>query len=251
MNNRIYLVDLFRGFAVINMIIYHTLYDLKYIFYLEMPYFSIEKWYYYQQSICVTFIFLSGFSANFSKKLLKNSTRLALTASIITIVTTMISKELAIYFGVIHLLAFSMAFIYLIDKLYKTNNKNSHIFCLIVSLGLFVYLKSNFFSNSYLYFHLYTIISKFDLSFVIGFPRDDFYSSDYFPILPWLILVFTGYFAGKYYKLCPLLQNFDKNIKTVLYKHTAILSYISKHSLIIYIFHQIIIYGFLYIIFNT
>jgi len=37
-------------------------------------------------------------------------------------------------------------------------------------------------------------MTKLPFSFVIGFPKNSFYSSDYFPILPWIFLGLAGYY---------------------------------------------------------
>ena len=203
MNNRVIYIDFFRSLAIINMIIYHTLYDLKYIFGAYMPFFDIHSWYYYQQYICISFIFLSGISANYSKKILKHSFSLCIIACIITLSTSLLSDDLAIYFGVIHFFCVSNFFIYFINK-----------------------------------------IKNIPFSFILGFPSDTFYSSDYFPIIPWISLSICGYFFYNT-KIHLYLENIFKNISV-----SKLFILISKKSLLIYSLHQIIIYAMLYIIFE-
>lgn len=270
MESRIGYIDFFRGLAIINMIIYHTLYDLKYVFYLKMDFFSIDKWYFYQQYICISFIFLSGFSGNFSKKLLKNSIKLMIISIIISLVTINVSDDLAIYFGVLHFLSFSMFAIYFYDKLEKTIFKNTekansktYIFLgILVNLIVFLYLKSSIYQNSEVYMYLYSIFNKIPFSYIIGFPNGDFYSADYFPIIPWIFLSFLGYFCGKLAKYKNIkdedkagknsknsleINKLPKKEENILIKFVKLLG---KNSLKIYIIHQVIIYGVLYIIFT-
>ncbi|EHL18821.1 hypothetical protein HMPREF9628_02003 [Peptoanaerobacter stomatis] len=298
MSNRIYIIDFLRGFTIIHMIIYHTLYDLKYVFSVNMPFFSTNSWYFYQQYICMSFIFLSGFSTNFSKKLLRNAVKLSIISIIITVVTTLVSDEFAIKFGVIHFLAFSMLAIFFVKKI-EDKSTNSHKNCSknrfqnetnyksfkkfgnkinieyaifsLITLSIFIVLKSKYFLKSDIYVDIYNFMQKLPLSFIYGFPRDDFYSADYFPIIPWIFLSFTGYFIGKFYKDINTEKIFE--IKTDDYKNeikyeleckekielnkifrkNKILSFIcvmGRHSLFIYILHQVVIYGVLYIIFE-
>ncbi|WP_034910031.1 DUF1624 domain-containing protein [Peptoanaerobacter stomatis] len=296
MSDRIYIIDFLRGFTIIHMIVYHTLYDLKYVFSVNMPFFSTNSWYFYQQYICMSFIFLSGFSTNFSKKLLRNAVKLSIISMIITIVTTFVSDELAIKFGVIHFLAFSMFAISLLMEI-ENKSTNSHKNCSknrfqnetddktfkklgnktdikyaiysLITLSIFIVLKSKYFLKSDIYVGIYNFMQELPLSFIYGFPRDDFYSADYFPILPWIFLSFTGYFTGKFYKavntekifenpnnICKIkdeLKSQEKRYFSRIFgkdKISVFICAMGRHSLLIYVLHQVVIYGVLYIIFE-
>ena len=69
----------------------------------------------------------------------------------------------------------------------------------------------------------------------LGFPPAGFRSSDYFPILPWLFLFWTGYFL---YRLCP-------NGPRRTFPKIPVVTWMGRHSLIIYMLHQPLIYGVL------
>ena len=68
---RLLLLDGIRGFAIVNMVLFHFLYDF-FIIYQKDP-----KWYgkpfvgFWQQMICWTFIFISGMTWRFGKKKIK------------------------------------------------------------------------------------------------------------------------------------------------------------------------------------
>lgn len=72
------------------------------------------------------------------------------------------------------------------------------------------------------------------LPFGIGETR--LYASDYFPILPWIFIFFAGTFLGKYFASPKLPEFFYK-------RHVPPLHMIGRHSLLIYILHQLVIYG--------
>ena len=87
---RYYFVDGIRGVAIINMVIFHFLYDV-YIVYEKSPtWYSLPAIHIWQQAICCTFIFISGFVWVWGKE--KNLRRgiifnlLGLLISIITLV---------------------------------------------------------------------------------------------------------------------------------------------------------------------
>ena len=58
---RLHLLDLIRGITLLSMIAYHGSYDLVYHYGLPIPGYTGLPGYLWQQSICWTFLFLSGF----------------------------------------------------------------------------------------------------------------------------------------------------------------------------------------------
>ena len=52
------LLDSLRGLLLLEMIVYHYLWDLVYLFEQELPWFHDDLFYWWQQSICWRFIFL-------------------------------------------------------------------------------------------------------------------------------------------------------------------------------------------------
>ena len=54
-------LDAIRGIALINMIAYHAIWDLVYLYGFQWDWYQSEIGYIWQQGICWTFIFLSGF----------------------------------------------------------------------------------------------------------------------------------------------------------------------------------------------
>jgi uncharacterized membrane protein len=68
----------------------------------------------------------------------------------------------------------------------------------------------------------------------LGFPAKGFYSADYFPLLPWLFLFFFGYFLWRTVKACGRDGIFRTDIPA--------LSFIGRHSLLIYLAHQPLLY---------
>ena len=76
----------------------------------------------------------------------------------------------------------------------------------------------------------------------IGFRTDDFVSMDYFPLLPWLFLFFFGYFLWRLIESKGLQGRFTKRIPAA--------DFIGRHSLLIYILHQPVLYGACWVVFN-
>ena len=78
-----------------------------------------------------------------------------------------------------------------------------------------------------------------------GFPDPWFWSSDYFSLFPWTFLYFTGYFV---YRLWKAEQIPGANC---LNRKIPLLTWMGKHSLIIYMIHQPIIFGVLELVFSS
>ena len=69
----------------------------------------------------------------------------------------------------------------------------------------------------------------------LGFPGPGFVSSDYFSLLPWLLLFWTGYFLYRLRPAEPLLPDI----------RLPGFSAMGRHSLLIYLLHQPVLYALL------
>ena len=76
-----------------------------------------------------------------------------------------------------------------------------------------------------------------------GFPPFDFYSTDYFALLPWLFLFWAGYFlhgvVGQA-RMEPLRRSV-----------CPALGWMGRHSLVLYLLHQPVIFGVLTLVFTV
>jgi uncharacterized membrane protein len=75
----------------------------------------------------------------------------------------------------------------------------------------------------------------------LGFPANEFFSTDYFSLLPWSFLFLTGYYLFGLLQKHKLLKHLQSDIRC--------LSFLGKHSLLIYLLHQPIIYGVLQLVY--
>lgn len=225
--SRIPIIDFIRGLAIINMVIYHLLFSLVFIFNVKIPFFSLEKFYPYQQYIAWSFILVSGFSINLSRRPLKNGIKILIASLLITIVTYFVVKDFAIYFGVLHFLGLSTVIVSLIKKQLKAINPL--IGTLISFLIFFIIWHKT--TDIIPFSHLF---EKMNL-FVLGFPNDSFYSSDFFPLLPWFFLYLTGLFIGR------LNEEDTINLESIKIR-SRFLEFLSRNSLIIYLSHQVVIF---------
>ena len=77
------------------------------------------------------------------------------------------------------------------------------------------------------------------LTAFLGFPPADFFSTDYFSLLPWLFLFLTGYFLFRFHP--------PEGRKT---RRIPLAAAIGRRSLLIYMLHQPVVYGVLSVLFR-
>ena len=213
------------------MIIFHGIFDLENFYGFNFN----HDFYYYQQYICISFILISGYSTHFSNNFKKKFLILTGLSILITLGSYIFSREDAIYFGIIHFFA-ATTLIHMVLKNYikKINPRLG----LILNTLLFVTLKKIYYGSI---FFGKVLVPKIFYSlnlFFLGLPSENFYSGDYFPIIPWIFLFYMGYFLFDFVKFTKKEASQD------------FICVMGRHSLLIYFLHQIILIGVFSLIFS-
>ena len=236
-------LDLIRGITLISMILYHMVWDLCNIFGVEISWYGTQISFLWQQSICWTFILLSGFCWSMGRKKLKRGLVVLAASLAVTAVTGIFVPEGFILFGVLSLIGTGMLVMIPLDKFYRKIDPRAG---LILFFGLFIitrFIASGsigvgdwvlFTVPEELYANLFTAY--------LGFPGDGFHSADYFPLIPWLFLYHTGYFLYLIFEKYDFLEKMPEvSLKPVEWP--------GRHSLMIYLLHQPAVYGVLTAVF--
>jgi uncharacterized membrane protein len=128
--------DILRGLTLISMIAYHTAWDMAYLFDIKgnWAWFESDEAYVWQQSICWSFILLSGFCWSFGRKKWKRGILVLLAGCLISIVTLLVMPDDRIIFGVLTFLGSAMLLLVPLDKVFS---KCEPVLGLIVSALLF------------------------------------------------------------------------------------------------------------------
>lgn len=220
---RIWELDAARGLCIIGVVIVHLLFDIREIFGFH---FDTPLWFdLIQQYGGILFIILSGICVTLGRHHIIRGLIVAASAGIITLVTLlMFTKDqgLYIFFGILHLLAFCM----LTYGLYRRLP-----WPVILVMGLAAVALG-------IYFNTLTVTQRF--LFPLGLTYKGFSAGDYFPIFPNLGFFMIGTVVGKtVYKgkktLFPKVS--EKNV------FVRFFSFCGRHSLLIYLIHQPVIYG--------
>lgn len=245
MKERIYWIDNIRAIAMISMVLYHTVWDLVYMYGMNWQWYRSDLAFMWQQSICWTFILLSGFCWNFSKNPLKQGMIVSGAGIIVTVITMVFSYESRIVFGVLTLIGASAL---LLIPLQKTFEKMPAWTGFVMMF--FMFACTYLINDGYLgIFRLelaelpQSLYANFFSTF-LGFTEWGFFSADYFSLMPWAFLYFAGYFLYRLWR--------EKKIPGAMCmnRKMPVLTSLGKKSLLVYMLHQPLIYMILFLIFR-
>ena len=240
MRKRVWEIDLLRGIAILLMIFDHVLFDLINFYGINVPlktgtlaftYSVVESFF------AGLFIFLSGISSSFPRSNLLRGLKLLFVAMALTLVTFIFSTyflspedNITIWFGVLHCLAVSM----LLAPLFLKLNKYVALSIAFVITFIFPFWVSGINAAG--------TVPNNALSF-LGFYTNTFTSGDYFPLIPWMgVFIFGVVFGRVFYKEKKSL--IKKDLKPIVF------NYVGRYTLWIYLVHQPIVLGILYLIFG-
>jgi len=251
---RLALLDTLRGATLISMILFHACWDAVYMLGADWPWYGSRAGYIWQQSICWTFILLSGFCIPFSRRLLRRGLEVFGAGALVMLVTNLVLPEDRVIFGVLTLIGSCMLLMIPLRELLGRSQKSAAA-GLILFAVLFVLFKDvnvGVIGTGMLH-RILPLIPKWTVSLpqawyrnlataYIGFPPADFFSTDYFSLLPWVFLYLCGY---ELHVICR-----EKGIleASVLKKEIRPLSFIGRNSLVIYLLHQPVLYLFVLLI---
>lgn len=236
MKNRYHLLDALRGLALVNMIAFHGMWDLVYLRGVNAPWYESFGAFCWQQGICWTFILLSGYCWAMSRSHVKQGLTVFLAGAVVSAVTAFMGPDTIILFGVLTLLGSAALITILVDIVFK---KLPPWLGLVLSAALFALTRWTV--RGYWGIQgIFTLplpggLYHNMLTAYVGFPQPSFYSTDYFPLIPWLFLFWCGYFL---YRLT------EKHLpeSELLRVKLPLLSLMGRHSLLIYLAHQPVLY---------
>ena len=239
---RFWEIDLLRGIAIVMMIFFHSLYYLNYFNIYNMSLYSGYFLIYVYLGGTI-FILLVGVSLTLSysrvenvlaKKdlYLKYVTRgftIFCLGLLITVVTWFYVGEGFVVFGVLHCIGLSIILAYPFLRFRYPS----------LFLGIFLILVGVILKN---------MLFDFNWLVWLGFIPSNFYTVDYFPLLPWFGVVLIGIFLGN-----SLYHNYKRifSLRDVSgLKPVRFFCFLGRHSLIIYFLHHLVLLSIMYILLN-
>lgn len=223
---RLFVLDALRVFAIVMMIAYHFIYDLKYFGYVDWntPLGSgFRQW---RTTIVFGFVFAMGLSMGMAhgrgRKLRAFWIRLVQIgscAALITLVSVIMFPESWIYFGVLHFMVIAGLLIFVsIGRPW-------------INLGIGIAILALFWLGFVPYGWPFTLISSL--------PD---YTEDFVSPFPWLGIAFIGVSLGEQLAAHPKAMSFWSRW-TLNGRLGTIISFAGKRSLSIYMLHQPILFA--------
>lgn len=232
---RIPWIDELRGLAILAMILHHICFNLIYFLELSVPWLEafMESILFkgIQTAFVAVFLCLSGICCHLTRHPLKRAARVFSGALLVTAVTYFMYPDEAIWFGILHCLAFCMA-LYALLKPYA--DRIPPRIGLPVFIAIFI-LTFGIPNGQILGLALPEALYQGGILMPLGFLSPDFQSLDYVPLLPHLFLFCIGVTLGN--RVLPVGK-----------AHSRFLAFCGRHSLFIYLVHQPAVFGIFFIL---
>ena len=214
---RIWEVDALRFIAIILMLIYHLVFDLKEYLNVDVNYEEFH-WYIIGISSAIIFMFISGVSSGLSKNPIKRGVQVLACGMLVTLVSFIFFKDMYIRFGILHFLGVCMI---ISPALRKMDNLT------LLLIGLACVITGIYIEN---------ITINIPYLLPLGFKYRGFHSFDYYPLIPYLSVYILGILV---------YRNYYKERKSIFKKelYSNFIRKISEKSLFIYLIHQPIYYA--------
>ena len=237
------LIDTLRALALLNMLVFHFLYDVFVVYGGDFSWTlhpAVVAW---ERYICVSFLLIAGVSLHFSRHVLRRGLIVNACGLLITLVTAVAIPGQIVIFGILNCIGCSML---LIGALRRWLVKLDPFAGAGVSLLLYAVL----YGLPYRYLGFFGVpllqlpeaLYQFPPLCVLGLPAEGFFSSDYFPLLPWSMLIFCGFFLWQ----GVLRMGADR----FFLRGVPVLDQIGKYTLWIYLAHQPVLMGLCFLLFG-
>ena len=228
MKNRILWIDVARGISILAMISFHFAFDLMYFGLAKSDLIYQPDWRLFERIIASSFLYIAGLSLFIAhnssinwKSFIRRYGATAICAVLISLVTFILFKTDMIRFGILHAISVSGLIGLLLLKL-----KTASLILLTALILTFNLLIPKPIEGHYLLqWLIYTTESPSSL--------------DYRPIMPWIIPFILGMASYKPFQKWGILEA----NRTVIHRELAILSWLGRNSLILYLLHQPILFA--------
>lgn len=244
-------LDFLRGLSIFLMILQHLAFDIRYMIGIDVFAFIESNWFdaFLQPIFLCIFAGVSGICCVFSRNNVFRGLKLLGISIALTIITYIATFKFGfsclILFNILHLLAICIiiyAVIELVEKKYSVDSRRINILIGFIAACIGVMGK-----RMGCYDYLYESWWLLPIGILVkGMPS----MADWLPFFPWASAFFIGTLLGRneYKTRESLLKGtwFDRNI--VWKKISSVFEYIGRHSLVIYVVHQPIVLGLVYLI---
>jgi uncharacterized membrane protein len=233
---RLPVIDALRGAAIVMMIVYHFSFDLNYFGVLQQNFYTDPFWITARSVILGSFLAVAGISLSLAashgirwRAYGKRLAAIAACAILVSVGSYLMFPQSWIYFGVLHFIfvagILGLAFV-------RLGWLNLAIGAALIAAG--VLIESPFFDHPLLNW--------------FGLMTHKPITEDYVPLLPWFGVVLIGMFAGT--RIAPAAAAPAAGRQPPAKSLGRALQWAGRHSLVIYMVHQPVLIGILYLPFG-
>ncbi len=230
-DGRMAIFDVVRGFSVISMVAFHLCYDLRFIYGFDLDFFRPPLQDVWRASISWTFLFVAGCMCSFSRSGWKRAARYLVAAAAVWVVTTVVSVDTPISFGIIFCMGASTL---LQELLYRMGFKPEGWMPALLLLVAFLLLRGvphGTVGIGSLSVRLPRWLYATPWLSWLGFPGPGFASGDYYPVLPFFLMYLVGACMGRHWKSVGYPAWFHR-------VSCRPLQFAGRHALPVYLLHQ-------------
>jgi len=222
---RIWEIDAWRGAIIVYMVTFHLLYDLHYFYGLTAGPSLILGPFTPGLIVSLTFYPLAGISSGLSRHPVRNGLRTLAAALTLSLTTYVLMPSQFIGFGTLHLLATAMLLTPVWNRIPTKMLPVVAAICLVMGQVASAH------------------VTTLPWLFPFGLRTLEYAAMDYFPLFPYL----APYLVGVWIFRCIYTP---RNLTSLLpeWKWTRPLQHMGKHSLLIYMLHQPLIWGVLAVV---
>lgn len=239
LKSRIIEIDFLRGVAIVLMATFHLVFDLMAYFNVPLNIYS-GFWFWVGRLSAILFMIISGVTSSLGGRQIRRGLMVLGCALIVTLVSIPMMGENYIRFGILHFFGTVMILKGLYEKLVK--NQKIRFGTALVLIPLSFWLGQV----------VQDVAVNTPLLLPLGIMYPGFTSFDYYPLLPWVGYFCIGIVLGMlvYKQKKSLLEHFHSpigiKIKSALQILAKPLSFMGRHSLLVYLVHQPLILAVLY-----
>ncbi|MAF46717.1 MAG: heparan-alpha-glucosaminide N-acetyltransferase [Rhodospirillales bacterium] len=231
------LLDAARGVGMILMFVYHFSWDLSFFRMADFQIFSDPKWIWFAKFIASIFLFVMGIAQVMARRrglsrraFLRRFTLIAAAAGAVSLATFVIDPGSYIFFGILHHIA-AASLILAVAILLPSPA--------LIGIALVIAAAPWFLSGD---------LFNADLLHWLGLSTAAPISVDYVPIFPWLSVPLIGVVAGR------IMFRGGRVPEFLLWVPadpvSRLVHLIGRHSLLLYLVHQPILFGGVYLFVN-
>ncbi len=225
-------IDILRGFAILLMMFFHLCYDLNHFGIINIDITRAPFWVNFRILIVTIFLLTVGISLALThkaginwQKVKKRAITLAFASALVSVATYIIFPHAWVYFGILHSI--------FVLSLLALPFLNFPIVSLVVAISILI---------GYNYFNI-NMHPLFNIARApLSLPS---HTVDLAPVIPWLSSVLIGAAIVRLNLHKPIFTNYIFSQKTPLHN---ILKFLGRHSLVIYLVHQPIFFGIIWLI---